>query len=110
MQERLQARSVPPLAAARDGGKHRGRGFARIRAPFRSGVPVARSRSKLHQVSELDIAGLTQDGRGVGHREDGKTVFVTGALPGERVRAEQTGRNRHFDEAKTLDVLTASPD
>ena len=59
---------------------------------------------------ELDIADLSHDGRGVGRREDGKTVFVAGALPGETVRAEQTGRNRHFDEAKTLEVLVASPD
>jgi 23S rRNA (uracil1939-C5)-methyltransferase len=70
---------------------------------------VARSRSKLHQVFDLDIDGLTHDGRGVGRRE-GKAVFVSGALPGETVRAEQTGRNRHFDEAKTLAVLRPSPE
>lgn len=71
---------------------------------------MGRSRSKLHQVFDLDIVDLSHDGRGVGRRDDGKTVFVDGALPGERVRVEQTGRNRHFDEAKTLEVLTASPD
>jgi 23S rRNA (uracil1939-C5)-methyltransferase len=70
---------------------------------------VARSRSKIHQVFELEIDGLTHDGRGVGRRE-GKAVFVRGALPGETVRVEQTGRNRHFDEARTLDVLTPSAD
>jgi 23S rRNA (uracil1939-C5)-methyltransferase len=70
---------------------------------------VARSRSKLHQVFELDIDGMTHDGRGVGRRE-GKAVFVAGALPGETVRAEQTGRNRHFDEARTLEVLKAAPE
>lgn len=37
-------------------------------------------------------------------------MFVTGALAGETVRVRQTGRNRHFDEAMTLEVLTASPD
>jgi 23S rRNA (uracil1939-C5)-methyltransferase len=71
--------------------------------------PVARSRSKLHQVFDLDIHGQSHDGRGVGRR-DGKTVFVAGALPGESVRVEQTGRNRHFDEARTLEVLVASAD
>ncbi len=35
---------------------------------------------------------------------------MSGALPGERVMAEQTAKNRHFDEARTLDVLEASPD
>ena len=71
---------------------------------------MARSRSKLHQVFDLQIHDLSHDGRGVARREDGKTVFVSGALPGETVRVEQTGRNRHFDEAKTLEVLVASPD
>jgi len=70
---------------------------------------VARSRSKLHQVFDLDIHDLSHDGRGVGRR-DGKTVFVSGALPGETVRAEQTGRNRHFDEARTLEVLKPAPE
>ena len=71
---------------------------------------MPRSRSRLHQVFDLQIHDLSHDGRGVGRREDGKTVFVAGALPGETVRAEQTGRNRHFDEARTLEVLVASPD
>jgi 23S rRNA (uracil1939-C5)-methyltransferase len=48
-------------------------------------------------------------GRGVG-RLEGKAVFVAGALPGETVRVKQTGRNRHFDEGETLEVLKASPD
>ncbi len=58
---------------------------------------------------EALITDLTHDGRGVARRE-GKAVFVSGALPGERVMAEQTAKNRHFDEAKALQVLDASPD
>jgi 23S rRNA (uracil1939-C5)-methyltransferase len=63
----------------------------------------------LHREFELDIQDLSHDGRGVG-RQDGKAVFVSGALPGETVRVRQTGRNRHFDEAETLEVLASSPD
>jgi 23S rRNA (uracil1939-C5)-methyltransferase len=37
-------------------------------------------------------------------------VFVSGALPGERVLVQQTSRSRSFDEARTLEVLQASPD
>ena len=70
---------------------------------------MGRSRTKLHREFELDIQDLSHDGRGVG-RQDGKAVFVSGALPGEKVRVRQTGRNRHFDEAETLEVLVASPD
>ena len=58
---------------------------------------------------EIEITDLSHDGRGVGRR-DGKTVFVTGALSGETVRARQTRRHRRFDEAQVLEVLTASPD
>jgi 23S rRNA (uracil1939-C5)-methyltransferase len=57
---------------------------------------------------ELVIDDLAHDGRGVG-RVEGKAVFVSGALPGERVRARQTARNRNFEEAETLEVLQASP-
>jgi 23S rRNA (uracil1939-C5)-methyltransferase len=57
---------------------------------------------------DAEILDLTHDGRGVARRE-GKAVFISGALPGEVVRARQTGRNRSFDEAVTLEVLTPSP-
>lgn len=58
---------------------------------------------------EAEIVDHSHDGRGVA-RCDGKTVFVAGALPGERVLAERTAKNRHFDEARALEVLQASPD
>ena len=70
---------------------------------------VTRSGPRLKREFEIDIDNLSHEGRGVG-RLDGKTVFVAGALVGERVRVQQTARNRHFDEAKTLEVLAASPD
>jgi 23S rRNA (uracil1939-C5)-methyltransferase len=57
-----------------------------------------------------EIIDLSHDGRGVARREGGKTVFVAGALPGETVMAKQTARSRSFDEAATVEVLTASPD
>ena len=70
---------------------------------------MARSRSKLHREFDIEIHDLSHDGRGVG-RHEGKAVFVAGALAGETVHAKQTGRNRHYDEAETLQVLVASPD
>ena len=59
---------------------------------------------------QIRISDLSHDGRGVARREDGKAVFVAGALPGELVMAEPTARSRRFDEARTLEVLEASPD
>ena len=57
---------------------------------------------------QLQILDLSHDGRGVARRDDGKAVFVAGALPGETVMVEQTARTRRFDEARTLEVLEAS--
>jgi 23S rRNA (uracil1939-C5)-methyltransferase len=67
------------------------------------------SRHKPPREFELAIQDLSHDGRGVGRDDKGKTVFARGALPGETVRVRQTGRNRNFDEADTLEVLQASP-
>ena len=61
------------------------------------------------QILEADIIDLSHDGRGVA-RVDGKTVFIAGALPGERVRARRTQRHRNFDEAKVEELLTRSAD
>lgn len=58
---------------------------------------------------EAEILDLIHDGRGVARRSDGKTVFVAGALPGERVVARLSAHSRRFDEASTLEVLRASP-
>ena len=68
-----------------------------------------------HTPHTVDIVDLTHDGRGVarwaeGHPQASKAVFVSGALPGERVSVQQTARSKNFDEAKTLEVLIASPD
>jgi 23S rRNA (uracil1939-C5)-methyltransferase len=74
------------------------------------------ARNRIDQTPRpFEILDLSHDGRGVarwpeGHAHAGKAVFVAGALPGERVMAVQTAKSRHFDEAKTVEVLSASPD
>ena len=68
-----------------------------------------RSRRLPAEPVEIEIHDLAHDGRGVG-RIDEKVVFVHGALPGERVHARLTGRNRKFDEAIALVVEQASAD
>ena len=70
---------------------------------------MARGTKKAKREFDLVIDGLTHDGRGVG-RLDGKAVFVSGALPGERVRVQQTGRNRHYDEGRVIELYETSPD
>ncbi len=58
--------------------------------------------------TELDIIDLSHDGRGVA-RHEGKTVFVSGALPGERARVRIRRRKRQYDEGDLLDLLLRSP-
>ena len=74
---------------------------------------MARSRNRFDRTPfQTDITDLSHDGRGVARRdgEGGKVTFISGALPGEVVVAEPTARSRHFDEARTLEVLQASPE
>lgn len=56
---------------------------------------------------ELLIESMDDQARGVA-RLDGKVVFVSGALPGERVRARYTRVRGRYDEARTVDVLEAN--
>lgn len=55
----------------------------------------------------MEVVALTHDGRGVA-RVDGKTVFVDRALPGETVMALRERKHRRYDEATTVEVLTAA--
>ena len=48
-----------------------------------------RDRLKQQAPINLEITGLSHDGRGIGHHE-GKIVFVSGALTGETVEAKVT--------------------
>lgn len=105
-------RSTPATPAHPRASSFSGR--ATIAARFRPDPPVARNRIDQTPFA-LDITAMTHDGRGVARRPEGdpnagKTVFVAGALPGERVMAKQTSKSRHFDEASAVEVLTASPD
>ena len=52
------------------------------------------------------VTGLTRDGEGV--VRGGKTAFVAGALPGERIRLRRTRRHRQHDDAQLLEVLEPS--
>lgn len=56
----------------------------------------------------LSIERAAHDGRGIA-RDDGKVVFVSGALPGERVTVGPRRRRRGIEEAEVADVLESSP-
>lgn len=58
----------------------------------------------------LDITRLSHDGRGVGRDLQGKTVFIDGVLPGERVTYEIKTKKRRFNEARVTDILNPAPE
>ncbi|GGO80635.1 23S rRNA (uracil(1939)-C(5))-methyltransferase RlmD [Marinobacterium nitratireducens] len=82
------------------------------RRPIRFGGPArasSRRQNATPDLEELQIERLSHEGRGVA-RAAGKTVFVAGALPGERVRARLLADRSRYCEAEMLEVLEASPD
>ena len=58
---------------------------------------------------KIRISGLSHEGRGIAHNE-GKTIFVSGALPGEEVTFRYTKRHRQYDEAQAIEILESSVD
>jgi 23S rRNA (uracil1939-C5)-methyltransferase len=54
---------------------------------------------------EIEIDSLAFGGRGLA-RADGLVVFVSGALPGDRVRVEITKAKKRFAEARTVELLS----
>lgn len=88
------------------GGNNRGRGNSgggagaqvkpREDAPFQKNEEVV-----------VDIIGLTNDGEGVG-RAEGFTLFIQGALPGERVRAKVMKVKSKYGYARLAELLVAS--
>ena len=61
------------------------------------------------QIIEIDITGLNSEGDGVG-RYEGLTIFVKGALAGEKVQVSLTLVKKNYAVGKLMKILTASPD
>jgi len=57
----------------------------------------------------VEIASLTPEGRGLAQVE-GKSVFLHGALPGERVRFRYTRIRKSHAEGTVVKILRASPE
>lgn len=75
-------------------------------------MPRQRKRQKIQSLPPemLVVEKLGHDGRGIAHRDDGKLVFVDGALPGERVQVQVTQLHKKFDEARVIEVFEAAVD
>src|SRR5690625_2027174 len=57
----------------------------------------------------LSIESLDLSAQGVAHDDEGKVVFVEGALPGEKVRVEFSRHKKNYNKAQVVEVLQASP-
>jgi 23S rRNA (uracil1939-C5)-methyltransferase len=73
-----------------------------------SGTTPARA-PRRGELLEVEIESLAFGGRGIA-RAEGFVVFVEGALPGDRVRAEITKGKKRFAEARAVELLRPSPD
>lgn len=58
---------------------------------------------------DLSITALTHEGIGIASRQDGKKVFVLGALPGEIAQVRVMKRHRRYEEAVVTELKQTSP-
>jgi 23S rRNA (uracil1939-C5)-methyltransferase len=72
-------------------------------------TPPTTARPQRGDELELTIDSLAYGGAGVA-RLDGYVVFVSGALPGDRVRAVIGKRKRAYAEARVVEILQDGPD
>jgi 23S rRNA (uracil1939-C5)-methyltransferase len=72
-------------------------------------VETAETKPKSGEELELDVDSLAQGGRGIA-RSNGYVVFVTGALPGDRVRVRLTKTKRAYAEGRAVELITPSAD
>jgi 23S rRNA (uracil1939-C5)-methyltransferase len=76
-----------------------------------AGSQVSFKRPERGEEIELQIDSLAHGGEGVGRLGDGGyVVFVSGALPGDRVRAVVVKRKRSYAHARMVEVLEESPE
>ena len=69
---------------------------------------MSRGRKKLPaEPLSATIESLSHEGRGIA-RINGKTVFISGALPGEQVTFQYTRKRGQFDEGRVVDVVESS--
>jgi 23S rRNA (uracil1939-C5)-methyltransferase len=74
-----------------------------------TGIKPAARGPRRGELLEVEIDSLAFGGRGLA-RADGFVVFVSGALPGDRVRVEVTKGKKRFAEARTVELLSPGAD
>ncbi len=57
----------------------------------------------------LETEELNAYGSGVAHTEDGRVVFISGAVPGDKVECEVIKAEKNFSVARLIEIKEASP-
>ncbi|MDO6592270.1 23S rRNA (uracil(1939)-C(5))-methyltransferase RlmD [Neptuniibacter sp. 1_MG-2023] len=65
------------------------------------------SKKTIEYPDVIEVQGLSHEGRGIA-KQDGKTLFISGALPTEQVRFKIEARHRRYDEAIYTEIVTPS--
>jgi len=98
--------TAPPQAGAKLAANGLDAGDAVV-----EGAQALPKRPERGEEIELRIDSLAHGGEGVGRLgEGGYVVFVSGALPGDRVKAVVVKRKRSYAHARLVEILEESPD
>lgn len=58
---------------------------------------------------DVDVVRIAGGGEGVAHLDDGRVVFVSGAVPGDRARIELTVDKRRFAKGRVVEIVGSGP-
>jgi 23S rRNA (uracil1939-C5)-methyltransferase len=75
-----------------------------------SDAPALAARPNKGDTIDVRVDSLAFGGQGVARTDGGYVVFVGGGIPGDRVRAQITKRNRRYAEGRLVEVLEPGPD
>lgn len=57
----------------------------------------------------LEVVDITARGKGVVKSEEGKVIFVSGVVPGDKINVETYKKRRGYFEANLIEILEPSP-
>lgn len=57
---------------------------------------------------EILIEDMSQEGNGIGHAEDGMTIFASGAVVGDKVRVGISNVKKNYAQGKTVSIIEKS--
>ncbi|MDR2359666.1 MAG: 23S rRNA (uracil(1939)-C(5))-methyltransferase RlmD [Oscillospiraceae bacterium] len=63
-----------------------------------------------NQTAEIIVTGADGNGGGIAYADDGRVIFVSGALPGERVRVLPFRVSKTVARTNAIEILSPSPE